>query len=187
MYVCIRVMTKPSAVTDRYPTDPHVEAQHNARQVAVPQATRSLTTLSHIDYEDAFLVETGAARDRTAEQWARAILEDAPVTMQSKLTWGWRALGLKLGSTGSDQCVLGWELRRRTPDHVLLGARSRVGMPAELVLERRRRTLLLATFVHQGNPVVRAVWAGVQLAHRRVVPVILERPTRLPNAGLQDS
>jgi hypothetical protein len=41
-----------------------------------PLAARALSTLCHVDYEDAFLVETGPAQDRTGEQWARAILED---------------------------------------------------------------------------------------------------------------
>ncbi len=42
------------------------------RQVTLPPAARALSTLSHVDYEDAFLVETGPAQDRTGEQWARA-------------------------------------------------------------------------------------------------------------------
>src|SRR4030095_3201144 len=35
------------------------------RQVAVPPAARTLSTLSYVDYEDAFLVETGPAQHRT--------------------------------------------------------------------------------------------------------------------------
>ena len=149
------------------------------RQVAVPSAVRARSTLRHADYEDAFVVEIGAAQERTAEQWARSILEDAPATMRRNLRRGWLALGLKLGSaTRSDRFVLGWELRRSTPDFVLLGAGSRIGMPAELLLERRRRTLLLATFVQPGNPIARALWAGVEPTHRRIVPAVLARRGR---------
>ncbi len=65
------------------------------RQVAVPPAARALSTLSRIDYEDAFLVDTGSDRERTAEQWARAILEDAPIIVRRALLSGWSALGLR--------------------------------------------------------------------------------------------
>jgi hypothetical protein len=40
-------------------------APGTVRQVALPPAARALSTLSHIDYEDAFLVEIGPAQDRT--------------------------------------------------------------------------------------------------------------------------
>jgi len=39
------------------------------RQVTPPPAARALSTLCHVDYEDAFLAETGPAQDRTGEQW----------------------------------------------------------------------------------------------------------------------
>jgi hypothetical protein len=148
------------------------------RQVAAPPATRTLSTLSHVDYEDAFLVETGPAQDRTAEQWARAILEDVPIIMRSALPWAWFALGLQLGSTRSERFVLGWEVRRSTPDFVLLGASSRLGLPAELLFERRQHTLLFATFVQQDNQIARAVWAGVEPGHRQIVRYVLERASR---------
>ena len=37
-------------------------------QVAVPPAARMLSTLARVGYEDAFLVETGPAQNRTGEQ-----------------------------------------------------------------------------------------------------------------------
>jgi hypothetical protein len=59
-------------------------APGSVRQVAVPPAARALSTLSHVEYEDAFLIETGPAQDRTGEQWARAILEGAPILTRSE-------------------------------------------------------------------------------------------------------
>jgi hypothetical protein len=117
------------------------------RQVTPPPAARALSTLSHVDYEDAFLVETGPAQDRTSEQWARAILEDAPVRTRKALSGGWSALGLRLGSTQPDRFVLGWDVRRSTPDAALLSASGRLGLSGELLFERRQHTLLFATFV----------------------------------------
>jgi hypothetical protein len=135
----------------------------------------ALSTLAHVDYADAFLLETGGGDDRTGEQWARAILEDAPVGVRRSLSQGWFALGLKLGSTHSDRFVLGWEVRHSSADYALLGADSRLGMPAELLFEPQGHALLFATFVQHGNPFVRAVWAGTKPVHQQVVRQVLER------------
>ena len=154
------------------------------RQVAVPPAVRALSTLSGVDYADTYLVDVGRAQDRTAEEWARAILEGAPKIMQRALRSAWSALGLR--STGSDRSVLGWELRRSTSDHVLLGAGSRIGMPAELLLKRERGGLLFATFVRHENPLARAVWAGIEPGHRSVVRYALEQASRRIRARERD-
>jgi hypothetical protein len=140
------------------------------RQIAVPPSVRALSTLDRVDYADAFLLEDGA--ERTPEQWARAVLEEAPAAVRSSLLSGWTSIGLKVG--GSDGSILGWRLRRSTPDHVLLAADSRIGMPGELLFKRQERGLLFATFVEHGNPAARAVWAGVEPVHVRIVRRLLE-------------
>jgi hypothetical protein len=148
------------------------------RDVAVPPAARRLSTLSHLDYEDAFLIEIGPARDRTPEQWARVILEDAPITIRRALQAGWFALGLQLGSARSERFVLGWEVRRSTPEFVLLAGSSRIGLSAELLFKRQKRTLLYATLLRQENPIARAVWAAVEPVHRPIVRYVLEQGSR---------
>lgn len=163
--------------------EPHVEPAGRVREVAVPPAARALRTLSRVDYEDAFLVQVCRTEDRTAEQWARAMLEDAPETMRRSLRLGWLALGLKLCPAQSDRSVLDWQVRRSTPSFALVGADSRIGMPAELFLERGQHTLLLATFVQHDNPIARAVWAGIEPLHRRVVPYVLEHRGRSIGRG----
>jgi hypothetical protein len=137
----------------------------SVRQVPVPSEARARSTLSHIDYADAFVVDNEEGGERTAEEWLRAILEQAPLAVRGQLLSGWASLGLKLGRGG----VLGWPVRRSTPDVVLLGAGSRIGMPAELLLERRRGALLFCTFVQHDNAVARAAWAGVEPVH---VPIV---------------
>jgi len=175
-----------TAGTDSHPDDPHVAAPGAVRQVTLPPAARALGTLSHVDYEDAFLVETGPAQDRTGEQWARAILEDAPLRTREALARGWSVLGLRLGSAQPDRSVLGWEVRRSTPDAALLGASGRLGLSGELLFERQRHTLLFATFVQLDNPIARALWARIAPRHRQVVRDLLaqascpERPPRQP-------
>jgi hypothetical protein len=150
-------------------------AGSTVRQVAVPAATRARSTLAHVDYADTFVVDIGAAQSHTAEEWARAIVEGAPARVQQQLRWGWTALGLKLGPTRSDRFLLGWQVRRSTPDLVLLGAGSRIGMPGELLFERRQRSLLFATFVQHDNAIARAVWAATEPRHVEVVRRLLER------------
>jgi hypothetical protein len=71
--------------------------------------------------------------------------------------------------------VLGWEVGRSSPDFALLAARSRLGLPAELLFKRQEHTLLFATFVQQENHIARAVWAGVAPVHRQVVRCVLEQ------------
>ncbi|MGI9184933.1 MAG: hypothetical protein ACR2GZ_08215 [Solirubrobacteraceae bacterium] len=149
-------------------------AETTVRPIAVPPAARALSTLSQLDYEDAFLADTSLAPDRTCEQWARAVLEDAPVTVRSALVSGWSALGLRLDFSRSQRFVLGWEVRHNTPDYLLLAAGSRIGMPAELLFKRQQPNLLFATFVRQENPIARAVWAAVEPVHRPVVLYVLE-------------
>lgn len=155
-------------------------AAHEAdcvRQVPVPPDARALATLAAIDYEDGFLVEIEQAGARTPEQWARAILEDAPVARRSALLSGWSALGLKLGTTEPARRVLGWPIRRSTPEFVLLGADSRVGMPAELLFVPQRDGLFFATFV-QHNQLSRIAWAPVVPVHLLTVRSLLEEARR---------
>jgi len=152
-----------------------VGAADRVRQVDLPPAARALSTLSRIDYHDAFLADVGPD-ERTAEQLAREILERAPIAVRTQLLSGWSAIGLKIRP--SDQTILGWEVRRATPDFVLLGADSRIGMPGELLFTRERDRLLFATFVQKDNVVARAVWALVESAHVRMVRGILDEASR---------
>ena len=150
----------------------------HVRQIAVPPEARALSTLSHVDYADAFLVDVGRVKERTAEQWAREIFDAAPTKTRRSLYWAWCALGLRLGPARSDRFVLGFEVRRATSDFVLLGAGSRVGMPAELLVKRRDRTLLFDTFVEHDNPIARAVWASIEVGHVAAAKSVLEQAAR---------
>jgi hypothetical protein len=147
------------------------------RQVDLPSSARTLSTLARVDYCDAFLFDVGANHDESAEELIREVLEGAPLAVRTQLLSGWSAIGLKVGST-SGRSVLGWEIRRSEPDHVLLGAHSRIGMPGELLLKKEDGALLFATFVAQRNPLARAVWAITERVHVRVVRDILDQASR---------
>jgi hypothetical protein len=144
-----------------------------ARQVTVPDDVRDVSTLPGIDYADAFLVDTSAHPERTAERWAKAVLEEASAPMRAKLLSGWKALGLKAAEPGPS--ILDWEVRSSAPDTLLLGRDSRIGMPGELLFALRPEGLLFATFVHHRTPATRAVWAAVERTHVRTVLELLER------------
>ena len=60
-------------------------------------------------------------------------------------------------------------MRRSAPDFVLLGADSRIGMPAELVFKREPGALLFCTFVAHENSAAKAAWSAIERIH---VPVV---------------
>jgi Protein of unknown function (DUF2867) len=143
------------------------------RQVTVPDDVRDLSTLPRIDYADAFLVDTSAHPEWTAERWAKAVLEEAPASTRAQLLSGWLALGLKAAESGPS--ILDWAVRSSTPNTLLLGRDSRIGMPAELLFTLRPEGLLFGTFVQHRTPATRAVWAAVLRTHVRTVLELLER------------
>lgn len=145
-------------------------------QIDVPASARALSTLPQIDYCDAFVFHAGSSDHDSAEDLMREVLEGAPLAVRTQLLSGWSAIGLKRAN-GRDS-VLGWKVRRSLPDHVLLGARSRIGMPGELLLQKRDGTSLFATFVAQRNPLARAVWAVTEPVHVRVVREILAQASQ---------
>jgi hypothetical protein len=149
------------------------------REIEVPAAARALSTLPEIHYEETFLADVDAARDRSPQDWARAILEGAPAKTRRALRLGWTGLGVRLGPEGSPAHVLGWEIRHADAEYALLAGYSPLGLSAELLVTYHEDELLFATFVQQRNPAGRALWLGIEPAHRRVVPAILAacRPT----------
>jgi hypothetical protein len=150
----------------------------SVNQISLPQDARVLSTLPRIDYHDAFVVT--AEVDHTAEQWVRAVLQDAPPAVRRRLWLGWTALGLKLALPWSRGRVLGWEVMHRDPAFVLLAADSWLGLRGQLLFRREPHGLLFATFVEHTNPVSRALWVAITPRHQRVVRSLLM------HAGLAD-
>jgi hypothetical protein len=145
------------------------------QQASLPPGAMNLSTLARVDYHDAFLADASRHPDRTAAQWARAMLSDAPPATRRSLARGWSALGLRLEPARSGPYVLGWTVRRSTPDVALLGAAGKRGLAGELLFRRQADSLLFATFVQLDNGLARAVWAAIEARHRQVVQDLLER------------
>jgi hypothetical protein len=139
--------------------------------VTLPADARTLTTLSRIDYEDAFLLDAGV--ERSAEEWVHAMLSDAPLMVRSRLVAGWLALGLNLRGPWSAHRVLGWHVQHSDSDFVLLAADSWLGLRGQLLFRSEPRGLLFATFVQQNNPLVRSLWVKITHRHQQVVQSLL--------------
>jgi Protein of unknown function (DUF2867) len=148
----------------------------SARQVWLPDDARALSTLARIDYHDAFRVDS--VIEHSAEQWARAVLEAPPLAVRARLVVGWTALGLRLGAPWSDQRVLGWKIARRTPSHMLLSARSWLGLRGELLFRSEPDGLLFATFIALRNPAARALWTAITPSHQATVRSLITHAAR---------
>ena len=140
-------------------------------QISLPDDARTLTTLSRIDYEDAFAF--AADVERTAEEWLRAVIDDAPLRVRRRLWLGWIALGLRLGPPWSSDRVLGWPVKHSEPSYVLLGADSWLGLRGQLLCRSEPDGVLFATFLQLTNPVARALWAAITPHHQHVVRSLL--------------
>jgi hypothetical protein len=127
---------------------------------------------ARIEHAAAHLFAVGSTHGESAEDVIREVLEGAPLAVRTQLLSGWSSIGLKVRNT-SERSVLGWEVRRTRPDHVLLGADSHIGMPGELLLRKEGDALLFATFVAQRNLLARAVWTLTEPVHVRVVRDVL--------------
>jgi hypothetical protein len=147
------------------PTTPTVS------RVPLPPDARALSTLPRIDYEDAFAVTADV--ERSATEWVRAVVQDAPPRVRRDLWLGWIALGLKLGPPWSSDRVLGWKVKRSDPAVVLLAADSWLGFRGELLFRSQPDGLLFSTLVQQSNPATRALWAGIRARHQHVVRSLL--------------
>jgi hypothetical protein len=159
------------------------EATHRSpvSAITLPADARTLTTLSRIDYQDAFRL--GAGVERPAEEWVRAMLNEAPLIVRSRLVAGWLALGLNLRGPWSARRVLGWKVQHRDPNFVLLAADSWLGLRGELLFRSEPRGLLFATFIQQDNALARSLWNKITPQHQHVVHSLLAHVARREAAG----
>ena len=90
--------------------------------INIPEAIRCLDTLESPDYVDLFTATTSGATDRSAEEWARAVLEDTTIGRSAPVLW--RRLGLRLGPTPSTDHVQGWKIADRGRDWIRIETSS---------------------------------------------------------------
>jgi hypothetical protein len=125
----------------------------------------------HWDYADAF--ECTPAESRTAEQWARATLEDGPRALLLFVGFGWRAvLLLRLGPNDSEH-IAGWPIVLRNPQTVVLEVKSGLLGHARLTFRTGTSIVSAGTNVSFERHGARAIWSVAGLLHRRILPYLL--------------
>jgi hypothetical protein len=114
-------------------------------------------------------------RERTAEQWARAVFEDASAATRWFLRTGWRTtLAAHLAPTGTPDHILGWPIATNTADHVTLALPSTF-VTARLEFQTTADRVTVTTHVRHEHPASRPVWAVVCLVHEQVLPRLVAR------------
>jgi hypothetical protein len=141
----------------------------------VPVRVRSLSTFATPDYIDSFTLDTPAARERSVEEWARAVLEEAALSRRYARRF-WRLMGLRLGPPPySSAHVQGWAIAGTGADWIRLETQSWY-MSAEAVCLVDDDQVSLSLSLHfDRQPVGRLVWAFVEGPHQRAVPVMLRQ------------
>ncbi|MGI8679422.1 MAG: DUF2867 domain-containing protein [Jatrophihabitans sp.] len=129
--------------------------------------------LAPAGYTDLRVESAPGAADRSAIDWARAILEGAPAALRAGLTPGWAALRLGLASRHAPDHVLGWPVVVDTPAEVVLGAHSKLGLDARLSIRIDDDTVQFATAIRFLSRGGRTVWTGVAPLHRLIVGQLL--------------
>lgn len=132
----------------------------------------------HYDYTDHFEAPIATADDRTPEQWARAVFEDAPGPLRGLFASSFRyGLGLRLGPRSSPEHVLGWEIIDRKLDSITVESRSWF-LTSRLVFRAQGSRLTQSTLVHYDKRIARVLWPPVSILHRQIVPWLLRRAAR---------
>ena len=150
----------------------------------IPEAIRCLDTLTSPDYVDLFTANTLEATNKSAEEWARALLEDTPTGRSAPVLW--RLLGLRLGPTPSMEHVQGWRIADHGPNWVRIEATSWF-MSAHAVVKVDDGQVSLALFVRYDQPMAALIWPPVSVMHRRGVPVMLREALRAHGSRTSDS
>ena len=126
------------------------------------------------DYASAFAADVAGADARSAEDWARTILEDAPRALRWFVVAGWRCvLLLRLAPRGTAGTVAGWTLiASSTPTTVTLEVASRL-ITAHKVMSVAPDRITLTTYVWFRSRLGRAVWSALAPVHHRVEPLLV--------------
>jgi hypothetical protein len=139
-----------------------------------PVAQEPLLGTSRFDYADCFEIRTREPDSHSAEQWARAALEQAPPVARWTVLAAWRTvLQFRLGPHPSPDHVLGLQIITAEPEVIHTRATSPL-FHADLVLRKAEPTsVLVTTGLVFRRPSARAIWALVGPLHRTLAPYLL--------------
>ncbi|WP_227983335.1 hypothetical protein [Nocardia spumae] len=152
------------------------------RQRGIADDLLALTTLADVVYVDCHVLDTPAATTRTAEQWARAIMEQVSDTVRARLTAAWAGIELDL-HPGAPDTVAGWRIGFAAPECVVLRADSSLGFRGELVVDVSDGAVQIATFVAMEGTRAPDAWFPVVPGHLAFVRSLLEHAGRTTESG----
>jgi hypothetical protein len=132
------------------------------------------------DYADAFEARVADPDNRSAEDWVRSGLEQAPWVIRRGVVVVHRfVIGFRLAPRSSPDHVLGWRIVTSRPDLVQLEAVSPLVRGVIVARRPDETSAVLTTFLFRTQPVLaRLVWAIVGPVHRRAAPYLLRRAAR---------
>ncbi|QSB06485.1 hypothetical protein [Natronoglycomyces albus] len=136
----------------------------------IPAEFVTIAAMHSADYADLFTRQTPGCRSHSAEQWARAMLEDEG-GIPAQLLWR-TVLGLRLRWRRGPSQVAGWPIGQRGPDWIRLEAHSR-SLAARLVVHTGADSVSLGTFIRYDRRWGRRIWEPLSAQHRRLVPGLL--------------
>ena len=140
----------------------------------LPEVIQRRHGLDRVDYVDLFTLHTTAASDWSAEQWARAVLEEGRAVRRFAFIPWQVLLGLRLGPSSTPGYVHGWRIAARDEDWISLAARSWL-MSCNAVAQVSDGDVSVALFVRYDHPVAAYWWSLLSAGHRRFMPVILRQ------------
>lgn len=118
---------------------------------------------------------SSAGPARTAEQWARLVLERAPRKARAQMLTVWTLLGIPLAPPWSRTQVLGWRILHNTPAAIVLESRAALGITARLVFHTSGTHLTQVMLVRYDHRPGRLVWSRLAPGHRRFIRSLLSR------------
>lgn len=133
------------------------------------------------DYEVAFEIERPEGVPRSAERWARAMFEEAPLAMRWFLIVGWSAITCRISPRRSPARILGWQIESTSPQTAVIAVRAWVGLTSRLIFFADDDLVTVASFVRFTGPVTplaRVVWAATVPLHERILPHLLTAARR---------
>jgi hypothetical protein len=144
------------------------------------QASPALRDLNGYDYADAFELDHSASDVRSAEDWVRAGLEDAPAIVRWIIRFvHTRVLHFELGPVGDPECILGWSVVHNDPDALRLETDGALLRGAIVAQRPSPTSVALQTFLFFRQPDrARRVWTVVGPLHRLLAPLLLRWAAR---------
>jgi hypothetical protein len=154
-----------------------------ARRVDVPATILAEHNLIVPSYACAFEIETTSNDSRTAEQWLRAMFEDAPPLLRAFILSGWLgALRLRLGPRPSPAHIIGWKILTVSPTKIVITVDGSI-LSACQVVQVDEAKVIHVTIVHFDRPAAKPIWAVAAPIHIRTIPHLMKRVRANASAG----